>query len=65
MATAEELAPRLSEASVKKIWDVYSAFDWPESLDPLRALSTTDLQRDLLRPPYVGSRTPIDFPEIT
>ena len=37
----------------------------PESLDPLRALATTDLQRDLLRPPYVGSRTPIDFPEIT
>lgn len=34
MATAGELAPRLSEASVKKIWDVYSAFDWPESLDP-------------------------------
>ncbi len=34
MATAAELAPRLSEASVKKLWDVYSAFDWPESLDP-------------------------------
>jgi hypothetical protein len=31
----------------------------------LRALATTDLQRDLLRPPYVGNRTPIDFPEIT
>jgi len=34
MATAGELAPRLCEASVKKIWDVYSTFDWPESLDP-------------------------------
>lgn len=34
MPTAAELAPRLSQASVKKAWDVYSAFDWPEHLDP-------------------------------
>ncbi len=34
MANSTELAPRLSDASVRKIWDVYSAFDWPESLDP-------------------------------
>lgn len=34
MATAAELAPRLSDASIRKAWDVYSAFDWPESLDP-------------------------------
>ena len=34
MASAVELAERLSKASVKKAWDVYSAFDWPESLDP-------------------------------
>lgn len=34
MATAEELAPRLSEASVKKLWDVYSEFDWPATLEP-------------------------------
>lgn len=34
MATALELAPRLSDASVRKAWDVYSAFDWPESLEP-------------------------------
>ena len=34
MATAAELAPRLSDASVRKSWDVYSAFDWPESLSP-------------------------------
>ncbi|MHA7836085.1 MAG: diiron oxygenase [bacterium] len=34
MSTAAELAPRLSKASVKKAWDVYSAFDWPEKLDP-------------------------------
>jgi hypothetical protein len=34
MATAAELAVRLSDASVRKAWDVYSAFDWPESLEP-------------------------------
>jgi len=34
MATSVELAPRLSDASVRKAWDVYSAFDWPERLDP-------------------------------
>ena len=34
MATALELAPRLSSASVRKSWDVYSAFDWPEHLEP-------------------------------
>jgi hypothetical protein len=26
-------------------------------------LAQNDLQRDLLRPPYVGQRTPLDFPE--
>ncbi len=30
--TSTELAPKLSSASIKKTWDVYSAFDWPESL---------------------------------
>ncbi|MAG31873.1 MAG: hypothetical protein CL908_13375 [Deltaproteobacteria bacterium] len=34
MSAAAEMAIRLSEASVKKAWDVYSIFDWPESLDP-------------------------------
>ncbi|MBI4551658.1 MAG: phytanoyl-CoA dioxygenase family protein [Candidatus Latescibacteria bacterium] len=34
-----------------------------ESLAPYRALATTDLQRDLLRPPCVGGRTPLQFPE--
>jgi hypothetical protein len=32
--TARALAARLSTASVKKTWDVYSAFDWPEKIDP-------------------------------
>ncbi len=34
MATALELAPRLTDASIRKTWDVQSMFDWPESLDP-------------------------------
>jgi len=34
MSSAAELAPRLTQASRRKAWDVYSAFDWPESLDP-------------------------------
>ncbi len=27
-----ELAPKLSTASIKKSWDVYTAFDWPDTL---------------------------------
>lgn len=34
MGTAVELAQRLSDASVRKAWDVYSAFEWPERLEP-------------------------------
>jgi len=34
MATALELAPRLTDASRRKVWDVHTAFDWPERLDP-------------------------------
>ncbi len=34
MTAAVDLAIRLSEASIKKAWDVYSIFDWPEKLDP-------------------------------
>lgn len=34
MESASQLASRLSRASIKKAWDVYSAFSWPESLDP-------------------------------
>lgn len=35
-----------------------------ESLAPYRKLATTDLQRDLLRPPSVGGRSPLQFPEV-
>ncbi|MCR9258162.1 MAG: diiron oxygenase [Pseudomonadaceae bacterium] len=30
--TSVQLAPKLSTASIKKSWDVYTAFDWPETL---------------------------------
>ena len=43
----------------------YSTWGPPENLQPLRDLARTDLQRDLLRPPYVGQRSPILFPEVT
>ncbi len=36
METATELAVRLSKASRKKFYNVYTAFDWPESLDDSR-----------------------------
>lgn len=42
----------------------YSTWGRPEQLDSIRALATTDLQHAILRPPYVGQREPIDFPEI-
>lgn len=34
MSTALDLAPRLTDASIRKLWDVHSAFDWPDYLDP-------------------------------
>ncbi len=34
MPTAEELAVRLSDASVRKIWDPYHLFEWPDELLP-------------------------------
>ena len=33
METASELSVRLSKASVKQLWDVYSEIEWPERLD--------------------------------
>lgn len=34
MATAAQLAVRLSDASVRKSWDPYTLFDWPAALEP-------------------------------
>lgn len=36
METAAQLASRLSQASIKKFYDVYRRFDWPERLDESR-----------------------------
>jgi len=41
----------------------YSTWGKSEQLDQYLDLAQNDLQRDLLRPPYVGQRTPLDFPE--
>ncbi|MFT5090208.1 MAG: hypothetical protein ACI906_001754 [Candidatus Latescibacterota bacterium] len=41
----------------------YSSWSKADQLDQYLEVAQTDLQRDLLRPPYVGSRTPLDFPE--
>jgi len=42
----------------------YSSWAQPDSLKKYEALATSDVQRDLLRPPYVGQRSPIEFPEV-
>ena len=42
----------------------YSTWGDPGKLERSRELAHDDLQRALLRPPYVGERTPIDFPEV-
>ncbi|MEE2657653.1 MAG: phytanoyl-CoA dioxygenase family protein [Candidatus Latescibacterota bacterium] len=42
----------------------YSTWANPNDPKKYEAMATTQLQRDLLRPPYVGNRTPIDFPEV-
>lgn len=43
----------------------YSAWIDAESLARTREMAATDLQRDLLRPPSVGRRKPLAFPEVT
>ena len=43
----------------------YSAWGPSDSLSPFLELAQNDLQRDLLRPPFVGNRSPINFPEIS
>ena len=40
----------------------YSAWASAERLDDARAMAADDVQRDLLRPPCVGNRTPVEIP---
>ena len=42
----------------------YSTWGKAENLDQYLDMAANDLHRDLLRPPYVGARTPLDFPEV-
>jgi ectoine hydroxylase-related dioxygenase (phytanoyl-CoA dioxygenase family) len=41
----------------------YSAWGNPDRMSDHAALATNDLQRGLLRPPYVGRREKVPFPE--
>jgi ectoine hydroxylase-related dioxygenase (phytanoyl-CoA dioxygenase family) len=43
----------------------YSTWGDYEGMRRFRDLARNDLQRDLLRPPHVGKRTPLNFPEVT
>jgi len=54
--TSTELARKLSTASIRKTWDVYSAFDWPESL-PDDAWYMSPEQMSLYGTPYFDSLT--------
>lgn len=42
----------------------HSTWSAADNLEPMLALAQNDLQRDLLRPPSVGTRSPLAFPEI-
>lgn len=42
----------------------HSAWGLAANLEKYLPLAANDLQRDLLRPPSVGQRTPLDFPEL-
>jgi ectoine hydroxylase-related dioxygenase (phytanoyl-CoA dioxygenase family) len=42
----------------------YSTWAKAENLETYMDMAQSDLQRDLLRPPYVGTRTPLDFPDV-
>ena len=41
----------------------YSAWVSADGLNDVRALAANDVQRDLLRPPSVGRRTPVEIPD--
>lgn len=42
----------------------HSTWSSADGLEPIRTLAKNDLQRDLLRPPSVGGRPPITFPDV-
>ena len=42
----------------------YSTWGNPEHMEHYADIATTQLQKDLLRPPYVGKRKPLEFPEV-
>lgn len=57
-------APGRRRALLYKYSPGYSTWADATKLQQYEAMATTQLQRDLLRPPYVGNRTPLAFPEV-
>ena len=55
-------APYPRRALVYKYSPGYSASSRWDLLEPYQALAATELQRELLRPPYVGLRTRLSLP---
>jgi hypothetical protein len=55
-------SPRRRRSLLYKYSPGHSTWASVDHLDTLKAMAQNDLQRDLLRPPCVGGRTPIPFP---
>lgn len=57
-------APHRRRSLLLKYSPGHSAWADAAGLEPLRQLATTDLQRELLRPPSVGRRSKVSFPPV-
>ena len=55
-------SPRRRRSLLYKYSPGYSSWSPPQANDKYLDLATDDLQRDLLRHPFVGGRSPLDFP---
>lgn len=65
--TRKWVSPHQRRSLLYKYSPGYSTWRPYEELAPLLPLARTDMQRDLLRPPFVGQRperTPLPFPEL-
>ena len=51
-------------SAVVQVFPGHSTWAQADILDDARELAANDLQRDLLRPPSVGKRSPVVFPEV-
>ena len=55
-------SPQRRRSLLYKYSPGYSSWSPPQANDKYLDLATDDLQRDLLRHPFVGGRSPLDFP---